>query len=264
MRKQKHIAVAGLLAFALFGTGVSGTAFAHGCGGHAEAKDIVDTAVEAGQFGTLVAAVKAAGLVDALKDDGPLTVFAPTDEAFAKLPAGTVESLLEPENRDRLVAILTYHVAPGRLTAEDVVAKDRIDTLNGQRPAIAARGGTVTIDGATILKTDIETSNGVIHVIDSVILPGEKEQVRADAMELIEMAISKGAPLYNNHRPAACTAVYEMAAESLVRMDGALEDSDRDTLRAAMDRVDETHDERRQAWIMRDALDAVYASMSAE
>ena len=114
------------------------------------------------------------------------------------------------------------------------------------------------------MKTDIETSNGVIHIIDSVILPGERKRARADAMELIEMAIAKGAPMYNDHRPSACTAVYEMAAESLVRMDGALDDSDRTTLRAALSRVDETHDARRQAWIMRDALDAVYTSMSVD
>ncbi|MGV2332684.1 MAG UNVERIFIED_CONTAM: fasciclin domain-containing protein [Planctomycetaceae bacterium] len=136
----------------------------------AKAADIVDTAVGAGSFGTLVAAVKAAGLVETLKGEGPFTVFAPTDAAFAKLPKGTVEDLLKPENKDKLVAILTYHVVPGKLKAADVVSKKELKTVNGKTAAITTEGGA-KIAGATISATDIETSNGVIHVIDSVILP---------------------------------------------------------------------------------------------
>lgn len=136
-------------------------------------KDIVDTAVAAGSFNTLVAAVKAAGLVETLKGDGPLTVFAPTDEAFAKLPAGTVESLLKPENKSKLVAILTYHVVPGKVLAKDIVKLNSAKTVNGQSVTIAASDTGVNIDNAKVLKTDIQTSNGVIHVIDSVILPSE-------------------------------------------------------------------------------------------
>lgn len=132
--------------------------------------DIVDTAVAAGSFKTLVAAVQAAGLVETLKGKGPFTVFAPTDEAFAKLPKGTVEDLLKPENKDKLVAILTYHVVPGKLKAADVVAAKELKTVNGKSAAITTEGGP-KIAGASIIKTDIETSNGVIHVIDSVILP---------------------------------------------------------------------------------------------
>ena len=132
--------------------------------------DIVDTAVGAGKFGTLVAAVKAAGLVDTLKGKGPFTVFAPTDEAFAKLPAGTVEDLLKPENKAKLTAILTYHVVPGRLKAADVVAAKELKTVNGKAAAITTEGGA-KIAGAGIIKTDIECSNGVVHVIDTVILP---------------------------------------------------------------------------------------------
>jgi len=132
--------------------------------------DIVDTAVAAGSFKTLVAAVKAAGLVETLKGKGPFTVFAPTDEAFAKLPAGTVESLLKPENKDKLVAILTYHVVPGSLKAADVVKAGELKTVNGKAAKITTDGGA-KISGAGIVKTDIETSNGIIHVIDSVILP---------------------------------------------------------------------------------------------
>ncbi|MHC4811386.1 MAG: fasciclin domain-containing protein [Planctomycetota bacterium] len=138
--------------------------------GSLAADDIVDTAVKAGKFTTLVAAVQAAGLVDALKGEGPFTVFAPDDAAFGKLADGTIESLLKPENRAQLVAILTHHVVPGRLMASDVTRMDGAVTLGGQKIDFAADGG-VRIDGAKVLAADIETSNGVIHVIDSVILP---------------------------------------------------------------------------------------------
>jgi uncharacterized surface protein with fasciclin (FAS1) repeats len=134
-------------------------------------KDIVDTAVGARSFETLVTAVKAAGLVETLKGDGPFTVFAPTDEAFAKLPAGSVESLIKPENKDKLIAILTYHVVPGKVTSADVVKLTSAKTVQGSSIDIAVNGGKVKIDGATVVKADINCSNGVVHVIDSVILP---------------------------------------------------------------------------------------------
>ena len=134
-------------------------------------KDIVDTAVSAGSFNTLAAALEAAGLVDTLKGDGPFTVFAPTDEAFAALPEGTVESLLKPENKDQLVAILTYHVLAGKVKAADVVKLDSAATVNGESVTIAATDAGVKVDNANVIKTDIAASNGVIHVIDAVILP---------------------------------------------------------------------------------------------
>ena len=133
-------------------------------------KDIVDTAVAAGSFKTLAAALQAGGLIDALKGAGPFTVFAPTDEAFAKLPAGTVETLLKPENRDKLVAILKYHVVAGKVTADQVVKLTEATTLQGQKVAIAVDGG-VKVNNAKVVKADVLTSNGVIHVIDAVILP---------------------------------------------------------------------------------------------
>ncbi len=139
----------------------------------AESKDIVDTAVGAGSFKTLVAAVKAAGLVETLKGAGPFTVFAPTDEAFAKLPAGTVEALLKPENKESLVAVLTYHVVPGKVMAADVVKLTEAPTVQGSKAKVKVADGMVMIDNAKVVKTDIETSNGVIHVIDAVILPPE-------------------------------------------------------------------------------------------
>lgn len=135
-------------------------------------KDIVDTAVSAGSFSTLVTAVKAAGLVDALKGDGPFTVFAPTDAAFAKLPAGTLETLLKPENKGQLAAILTYHVVPGKIMQNDIQSKiTEVKTLQGSSASVDAMTDTVTIDAAKIVATDVEATNGVIHVIDSVILP---------------------------------------------------------------------------------------------
>jgi len=134
-------------------------------------KDIVDTAVAAGSFKTLAAALGAGGLVETLKSQGPFTVFAPTDEAFAKLPKGTVEDLLKPENKAKLVKILTYHVVPGNVKAADVVKLSSAKTVEGSEVKITVADGNVKVDGANVVKTDIATSNGVIHVIDAVILP---------------------------------------------------------------------------------------------
>ena len=137
-------------------------------------KDIVDTAVAAGSFNTLVAAAQAAGLVDALKADGPITVFAPTDEAFARLPEGTVENLLKPENKDQLIAILTYHVVPGKVDAAKVTTLNSATTLQGEAVAIEVKDGKVFVDNAQVVTADVMASNGIIHVIDQVILPGQK------------------------------------------------------------------------------------------
>ncbi len=140
-------------------------------------KDIVDTAVGAGKFNTLVAAVKAAGLVETLKGSGPFTVFAPTDEAFSNLPEGTVATLLKPENKEKLQAILTYHVVPGSVMAADVVKLNKAKTVQGQDVAIKVDGGKVKVNGANVIATDIKCSNGVIHIIDAVILPSETPDI---------------------------------------------------------------------------------------
>ncbi len=225
---------------------------------------IVDVAASTGQFETLIAAAKAAGLAGALTGDGPLTVFAPTDAAFAKLPKGTVETLLKPENKDQLVAILTYHVAPAKLKAADVVASDRIETLNGKRPKISVDGSKVTIDNANIIQVDVAASNGVIHVIDSVLLPPERPASNAEyrasdnTRAVIEMAINKGAPLYNHGQKAACADLYEVTAASLLTMDDSLGKRQRRALEVAMRDARNTHSDSQRAWIMRDALDAVY------
>lgn len=134
-----------------------------------ENENIVQTAIGAGQFKTLVAAVKAAGLVETLSGPGPFTVFAPTDEAFAKLPEGTVEALLK--DKEKLTAILTYHVVSGNVMASDVMKLSSAKTVNGQEVTIMVKDGKVMVDNATVIKTDIKCSNGVIHVIDSVIIP---------------------------------------------------------------------------------------------
>jgi uncharacterized surface protein with fasciclin (FAS1) repeats len=154
--KQKILAAVAVLAFAA----------------PAAAADIVETASSDGSFSTLVAAVKAAGLVDTLKGKGPFTVFAPTDAAFKKLPAGTVENLLKPENKAQLTKVLTYHVVPGAVMASDVKGKKTTaKTVEGSAVAIDASGGTVKVDNATVSKADVNASNGVIHVIDTVIMP---------------------------------------------------------------------------------------------
>lgn len=148
--------------------------------------DIVDTAVKAGSFKTLVAAVKAAGLVDALKGKGPFTVFAPTDEAFEKLPAGTVETLLKPENKDKLIAILTYHVVTGNVKAADVVKLKTVNTLQGSNAQITVTDGKVMVNNASVVKTDIACGNGVIHVIDTVLLPKELP------LDIVDTAVKAG------------------------------------------------------------------------
>ena len=152
---------------------VSGMLLAGGVARAGE-KDIVDTAVAAGSFKTLAAALTAGDLVQTLKGKGPFTVFAPTDEAFAKLPAGTLADLLKPENKAKLVSILTYHVVPGKVMASQVTGLKSAKTVNGQPVTISVMDGRVMIDKAHVVKTDIATSNGVIHVIDTVLLPAAK------------------------------------------------------------------------------------------
>lgn len=165
------------LSTGLAGPGCSSQSYDHAQVTHvawSAEKDIVDTAVAAGSFKTLAAALKAADLIDVLKGDGTFTVFAPTDEAFAALPKGTVENLLKPENKEMLRSVLLYHVVGGELNAEKVLGESTLTTVNGQRVDISKKWGKAKIDGATIVKTDIGASNGVIHVIDAVIMPETK------------------------------------------------------------------------------------------
>ena len=157
------------------------------------APDIVDTAVAAGTFTTLAAALEAAGLVETLKGEGPFTVFAPTDEAFAKLDKALLDDLLKPENKDTLVAILTYHVVPGKVTAADVVKLTSAKTVQGEEITIKVDGNTVMVNDAKVTQTDIPARNGVIHVIDTVILPPTvAEKLAAPAQDIVEVAVAAG------------------------------------------------------------------------
>lgn len=164
--------LAKLFIVAMFATPMIAACTANqGTANTAPKNDIVDTAIGAGSFNTLVAAADAAGLVETLKGPGPFTIFAPTDAAFAKLPGGTVESLLQPENKDQLVAILTYHVVPGKTMSSDISGKVlKVASVQGQELGIDARDG-VKVDNSNVIKADIEATNGVIHVVDTVLLP---------------------------------------------------------------------------------------------
>ena len=223
---------------------------------------IVETAQAAGQFETLLAAAGAAGLADALSGPGPLTVFAPTDEAFAKLPEGTVASLLEPENIDQLAAILKYHVVSGRLAAKDVLARSSVATLEGGSPTIDTRDGEVFIDDARIVAVDVAASNGIIHVIDEVLMPPSLTAASA-ARDLIDYAIARGAPLYNDGQKRACASVYEVAAHGLLAMD-TLDRSSRRTLERTLAANRHNHDWDDRAWDLRRALDRVRADVGGD
>ena len=224
----------------------------------AGASDIVDTAVAAGSFKTLVAAVKAAGLVETLKGSGPFTVFAPTDGAFAALPDGMVEDLLRPENLDKLAAILKYHVVAGEISLGGLRSK----TLQGGQLDIRP-GGSTRVNEAQVLLADVRAINGIVHVIDRVLLPELPEPTPARrAMGVIELAIERGVPLYNGHKPEACAAVYEVAVKSLLEgYTDALDGAARKRLREALAGIRKDHRANQQAWTLRYALDDVYRSL---
>ncbi len=222
-------------------------------------KDIVETAAAAGQFKTLLAAAEAAGLVDALKGEGPLTVFAPNDEAFAKVPKGVIDELLKPENRETLRAVLSYHVVPGKI----LLGAQAPASLEGRSLAIKT-AGTFEVNGAKVLASDIIATNGVIHVIDAVLIPPAKRLTPSEAARaVIELAIQRGVPLFNAGQHAACAAVYEVTIESLLKSHTeSLADKDRSALQAALNNMRAEKDARQQAWILRGALDAAHESLA--
>ena len=234
-------------------------------GESAEPAPILEIAAQAGAFNTLAAALQAAGLVDALSGEGPFTVFAPTDEAFAKLPDGTVESLLRPENREQLVSVLTYHVVPGRVEAVDALSAGRAATLQGDELAFRLEGGTLRVGESLVLNNDIAASNGVIHVIDSVLLPPAPEPPpRLGPGELMLLAIDRGVPLYNNGQRAACAAVYEMACRAVVDLGGdEVPESTRALLTAALAEALRSDDAGTRAWTLRLAMDESLATLAA-
>jgi uncharacterized surface protein with fasciclin (FAS1) repeats len=230
--------------------------------GAAPTGDIVETALAAGQFKVLTRALASAGLVKALQGDGPFTVFAPTDAAFAKLPKGTVAALLRPENREKLVGILTYHVVPGRLAATQVVQRRGAETLAEKPVAFRVEKGAVRINEAEVVKADVAATNGVIHVIDQVLLPPSRTvaPVASGVRGLIELAYERGVPLFNDGKPEACVAIYEVAATGLLALASDLAESERAELKKALEAIRTETDPRRKAWILRYALDAAYRS----
>lgn len=221
--------------------------------------DIVETAANAGTFNTLIAAAKAAGLAGALKGDGPLTVFAPTDDAFSALPAGTIETLLKPENKEQLAMILKYHVIAGNVGSAALADGARLETLAGVDASISKTEGGFNIENARIVATDIEASNGIVHVIDRVILP-PAQMSRADSAKLIRMAIERGVPMFNHGNPAGTAAVYMAASEKLIRF-GGLNTEQRARLEMAMNEAATASNAAASAWDLRYALDDVSMSL---
>lgn len=229
-------------------------------GHHGEVKmDIVDTAASAGTFNTLIAAAKAAGLVGALKGDGPLTVFAPTDDAFSALPAGTIQSLLEPENKSQLANILKYHVISGKIGSEALADGVRLETLAGIDASISKTEGGFNIENARIVATDINTSNGVVHVIDRVILP-PTQMSRSDSAQIIQMAIDRGVPMFNHGNAKGTVAVYMAAAEKLIGF-GGLNPEERARLEMGLSDAAAARNASAGAWELRYALDDVSSSL---
>lgn len=240
--------------------------------------DLISTARNAGRFATLLAALDAANLTQTLRSGGPYTVLAPTDEAFARLPEGTVESLLKPENRDQLRQILLYHVIPGRANAATVRTLEQATTVEGRPVRIRATGGSLRVNGATVVTADVEASNGVIHVIDRVLLPADAEarsESRSEtpdagarngapartmspdvgaARELLALAVRRGAPLYNDGAPGATVAVYEVAARGALAL-GGLPAAARAVLERGLRDADRERDLDERAWVLRRALD---------
>ncbi len=222
------------------------------------AQTVVDVAAAAGTFKTLLAAATAADLAGVLAGAGPFTVFAPTDEAFAKLPAGTVNELLKPANKEKLAGILKYHVIAGRVTLAKALEAREAVTLQGAKIAAKFDNGSVRIGPATLLKADIAAANGIIHVIDQVLLPPESVGKPLTPRELIELAIDRGVPLFNADQLAACVAVYEVTCEALRARPEVAEASRKDLERALQDMRAEKS-VREKAWILRRSLDRTFA-----
>ena len=241
------------------------------------ATDLLGVAKAAGKFETLLAAVDAAGLTDALEGDGPFTILAPSDKAFEALPKGTVEKLLKKENLDQLKSILTYHVISGKVSAGDALNAKSAKTLNGQAVEFAIDSGTFKVNGATIVKTDIAGDNGVIHVIDAVLMPKSKEQAKekaqaeagekkkakekVDPIKLIEDAIERGVPTYNDGDPAGCAAIYKECLEKIVA-DEATDEELRETLGKVLDMSEQADGDQELAWLYRNGLDYAYQQLS--
>ena len=226
--------------------------------------NLVEVAVAAGQFKTLAAALQAAGLAEVLQGDGPFTVFAPTDAAFAKLPKGTVETLLKPENKSKLQEVLKYHVVAGRVLAKDALNAGTAPTLAGEPVRISLVDGRLQINRANVQKTDLLAGNGVIHVVDTVLMPGDLQRMTSAAptKELVRLAIERGTPLFNHGQSGACAAIYEVTATALIRLpDDQVPAAAKGELSRALVRADEQNAEDK-AWTLRRALDTTLARLN--
>lgn len=221
--------------------------------------DLVDVLVADGEHATLIAAVRAAGLEETLRGDGPFTLLAPTDDAFSKLPADAVQSLLRPENREQLVGVLTLHVIQGRISASRALQSGVAKSLQGSPLEFSLTDGLLRVKETRVLKNDINASNGVIHVIEAVLLPAQEVAARTRPVEIIELAIARGAPLFNTGQTAACAAIYEVAARSLLMLDDTrLDPVSLRELSDAVRRSSSMRDASARAWALRGALDSVW------
>jgi uncharacterized surface protein with fasciclin (FAS1) repeats len=231
------------------------------------ANDLASVAKRAGTFGTLLAAVEAAGLSKALAGDDPITLLAPTDAAFKALPAGTVESLLKPENLDQLRAILSLHAISGKVSAGDALNAGKAKALGGGELRFGIAEGRLKVNKATILQTDIKADNGVIHVIDSVLLPDEKPDTKMDKKDVsqtpaerIEAAVTRGVPVFNRGDHADCAAIYQECMKALVE-DPSLDADLRRALGARAKQINGIEDATRRAWLLRETLDQVHSAL---
>jgi uncharacterized surface protein with fasciclin (FAS1) repeats len=216
---------------------------------------IPEVADAAGQFSTLLAAVGAAGLAETLSGDGPFTVLAPTDDAFGKLPEGTVDTLLKPQNREKLAEILKFHVLSGRVYSEDAVDAGAAKTVQGQLVSTSVTADGLLIGNATVLKADLETANGVIHVIDTVLLPAEMDA--AQAMRTLKNAISRGVPIYNHGNHSECADIYAEACQSIVDSAGdEIPGHVVHALRSALNRAGQLRHSGSRAWALRHGMDS--------
>ncbi len=222
--------------------------------------DIPTTAQSAGQFNTLLAAVGAAGLADVLAGDGPFTVFAPTDEAFAALPEGTVATLLKPENKQQLVDILKYHVISGRVYDTDAVAAKRAETLLGRGVNIGLNAEGITVNDAKIVARNIDASNGVIHVIDQVLIPSSLSS--QEVINTLNSAVERGAPVYNAGQHGQCCDIYMRTMSDI--MAAGINNADAQTMsmiQQTVNRAKNTHSMTERAWVLREGIDSLYARM---
>jgi len=224
---------------------------------------IPQVARTAGQFTTLLAAVDAAGLTETLLGRGPFTLFAPTDDAFARLPNGTVQELLKPENREKLRTILTYHVIAGRVTAAQARGVRSAETFAGQSVRISTSGDQLRINDAVVRIADVPASNGLIHVIDRVLLPSDRPTGAASsAIELVDLAIQRGVPLFNNGQAESTVAIYEVATKALLTLGNAVPTSGQRALRQALG--DTSGSVRDRAFTLRGGLDEARRALTGQ